>query len=319
MRVLVAGATGVMGRALLPQLKAAGHEAFGIGRSPESLLRLETMEVSSVRGDVLDANAMRRAVQETQPEAIVNLATAIPLRLKINPKDWELNDRIRVEGTTNLLRAAEEAGGIRLFIQESVGYICESQGDGWIDEGAPLSRSPFLHDTIRMEQLVQHSQVPATLLRFAALMSADSWHTQQSIAALRRGMLPILGDGAAFFSLIHAEDAAQAILRALASPQQAAGNTYNVVDDAPARMREVWPFVAHLLKAPAPRTVPPLLAKMVVGALTLDIFSASYRMSNARIKCELGFAPRYPTYRELWTQITGAVSGHDFAPSADLA
>lgn len=319
MRVLVVGATGVIGRALLLQLKAAGYEVFGLARSPEKLLAVDTLGAKAVRGDVLDANAMRRVVQEVQPEAIVNLATAIPLRLKINPKDWEQNDRLRTEGVTHLLAAAQETGGLRLFVQESVGYVCAPRGADWIDEDSPLATNEFVRATRRMEEIVQQSAVPTTLLRFGALMSADAWHTQQSVAALRRGLLPILGDGAPYLSLIHTEDAAQAILCALANPETAAtGKIYNVADDEPARMRDVFPFAARALQAPAPRQVPPFMAKMLVGALTIEIFSASYRMTNARIKRELGFTPRYPTYRETWTQIASTVAGREFAPTDDL-
>src|ERR1051326_3420034 len=182
MRVFVAGATGVLGRALLPQLKAAGHEVFGLARTPEKLLQVAGLGTVAMRGDVLDADAMRRLVRETQPEAIVNLATIIPLKLRINPKEWEPNDRVRVEGTANLLAAGQEVG-VRLFVQESVGYVCQSQGAGWIYEDAPRSTHPFLHATLQMEDMVQSSALPTVLLRLAALMSADSWHTQQSVAA----------------------------------------------------------------------------------------------------------------------------------------
>src|SRR5215468_7997401 len=99
MRVFVAGATGVLGRALLPELTAAGHEAVGLARSPEKLLTVDRMGAQAVRGDVLDAAGIRRLVEEARPDAIVNLATAIPLKLRLNPKDWEQNDRVRVEGT----------------------------------------------------------------------------------------------------------------------------------------------------------------------------------------------------------------------------
>src|SRR5690348_14609127 len=103
MRVFVAGATGVLGRALLPLLKAAGHQVFGLARTPEKLLQVSGQGTEAVRGDVLDAEAMRRLAREIQPEAMVNLATVIPLKLRIVPKDWEPNDRVRVEGATNLL------------------------------------------------------------------------------------------------------------------------------------------------------------------------------------------------------------------------
>src|SRR5579871_878376 len=110
MRVFVAGATGVLGRALTPLLLAAGHEMIGLARTPEKLLQLDRMGALTARGDVLDAPGIRTLVQNARPDAMVNLATSIPLKLRIDPKDWEHNDRIRVEGTSNLLAAGQEAG-----------------------------------------------------------------------------------------------------------------------------------------------------------------------------------------------------------------
>lgn len=302
MRVFVIGATGVLGRALLPPLVAAGHEVVGLAHSAEKLPRVENLGARPVCGDILDSEGMRRLVREIQPEGIVNLATAIPLKLRVDPKDWALNERIRLEGTANLLAAAQESE-IRLFVQESAGYIYEPGGDAWLTEETPPSSHPFRRHIAQMEAMIRDSGIPATLLRFGALNAADAWHTQQAISECKRGMLPIIGDGSAFMSQIHAEDAAQAICRALADPQATAGQTFNVVDNEPARMREVFPYIAQMLSAPPPRHVPPLLAKMLAGALTIEVFTASYRISSAKIRQALGFAPRFPTYRESWAAI----------------
>lgn len=318
MRIFVAGATGVLGRALLPRLIEAGYSVVGLARSPDKLIQVDRMGAIAVRADILDADGLMRLLQEQKPDAVLNLATAIPLRLKIDPKDWEQNDRIRSDGTRNLLRAAEEIGA-GLFVQESVGYVCSPQGNGWIDEDAPRSTHPFLRSTVAMEDQVRASRVPGVLLRFGALMSADSWHTQQSVAALKRGMLPIIGDGSAYLSMIHAEDAAQAIQRVLEAPNAAGGRTYNVVDNEPTPMRDVFPFAAQCLSAPTPKHVAPFLAKMLVGSLTLEILAASYRMTNATIKELLGFTPQYPSYRECWRQVVQAIAGKEFTPSDDLS
>jgi nucleoside-diphosphate-sugar epimerase len=318
MRVFVAGATGVLGKALLPALVSAGYEVYGLARTPEKLLMVEQMGARSVRGDVLNAPDLCRHIAAIQPECIVNLATAIPLRLRIQLKDWELNDRVRTEGTANLLTAARETS-LRLFVQESVGYVCAAQGAAWIEENAPLSNAPFVRATQEMEQKARVSGLPVTLLRLGALVSAESWHTQQSIAALRRGLLPILGAGDFYVSQIHADDAAQAIFCALAQPNRAAQQTYHVVDNEPVQMQEMLPYAAFCLNAPPPRKVPVFMAKMMVGALTVELFTASYRLSNAKIRHELGFAPRYPTYRESWSKIAQAVGSRDFTPSPDLS
>jgi nucleoside-diphosphate-sugar epimerase len=317
MHVLLVGTTGVLGRATVPRLIDAGHHVTGLARTPEKLLFVDRMGADAVRGDILDAEATRRLLVECRPDAVVNLATAIPLSLKIDAKEWELNDRIRTVGTLNLLRACE-AAGVALLVQESVGYVCEPRGAEWIMEDSARTAHPFLQATVEMEDIVRSAPVPSTLLRFGALMSADSWHTQQSIAALRRGMLPIVGKGDGYLSLIHAEDAALAIVRTVDRPEVAAGKTYNVVDDAPATMTEVFPFAAGALGAPMPKSVPPFLARMVVGSLTLDILTASYRMSNAKIRAELEFAPRFPTFQETWTQIAKALKIREIVVSPDV-
>lgn len=318
MRVLVAGATGVLGQALLAALNRAGHEPIGIARRPEGLLQIERIGAKSVRGDVLDGDAMRRIVSEIRPDAVVNLASAIPRKLRVNPKDWGPNDRLRTDGTANLLRAAEETG-LRLFVQQSVGYICPPQGDCWMTEDAALSSNPFLRAAVRMEEMVRDSPVVTVLLRYAALFSVDSWHTQQSIGVLRRGLLPIVGAGDAYLSAIHVEDAVQAIVRALDNADGARNQVFNVVDDDPARQRDFLTYAARLLKGPPPRQVPPMMAKMVVGSLTVDILGASYRMSNDKIKRMLGFAPAYPSYREWFARIVAEVGDRDFTPSDDLS
>lgn len=304
MRVFVAGATGVLGRAALPALLAAGHEVYGLARTPEALLAVNRMGAHAVRGDLLDAALLKMAVDEARPEAVVNLATVMPRSVKIVPQEWTQNDRVRMEGSANLQQAAQNHL-LRLFVQESVGYICSSQGAAWITEELPLTDHAFLRATRTMEAESQRSGLPTTLLRFAALADAHAWHIEQSIAMLKRGLLPIIGSGDAYMSMIHAQDAAQAIVCALEQPEQAAGQIFNVVDNAPAPMKEVWPFVARLLHAPTPKHVPPMLAKMAVGALTLEILGASYRMSNVKIRQTLGFIPRFPSYRETWTAISG--------------
>jgi nucleoside-diphosphate-sugar epimerase len=316
MRVFVAGATGVMGRTLLPRLAAAGHSVFGLARTSEKLVLVDRLGAHAVRGDVLDGAAMADLLERHRPEVVVNLATAIPLKLRIHPKEWEMNDRIRTEGTGNLLAAARRVDAA-LFVQESAGYTCNSRGDQWIDEDAPRSSHPFLRATLEMEDRVRATP-NGVLLRYGALTGADSWHIQQSVSAIRRGVMPIVGDGAPFVSMIHVEDAAQAVVRVLANPAAASGQTFNVVDNEPVRMRDIWPYAAKTLHAPPPKHVPTFMAKMVVGALTLEILTASYRMTNRKICDLLRFSPRYPSYRESWQQIARAVAGREFTPSEDL-
>lgn len=317
MHVFIAGASGILGRAVIPRLLRDGHRVTGLGRTPDKLLLIDRLGAAAVRGDILDTEALRALLVAARPDIVINLATAIPLRLKVEPRDWEPNDRIRVDGTLSLARGCE-AAGVSLLIQESVGYVCTSRGADWITEESPRSRHPFLKATVQMEDIVRSAKTPGTILRLGALMAPDSWHTQQSVAALRRGMLPIIGRGNAFLSMIHVDDAARAIVNVIALPDVAAGATYSVVDSAPAAMSEVFPYAARVLNAPEPKHVPALLAKLIVGSVTVDILTASYRMSNRKIREEISFEPEYPTYKETWKQIAQSLSDRNILVSEEL-
>jgi nucleoside-diphosphate-sugar epimerase len=303
MRVFVAGATGVIGRALLPRLISNGHAVVALCRAPSGLLLADKLGAVAVRGDVLDAPAVLRLFQEHRPEAVVNLATKIPLKLRVDPADWIENDRVRLEGARNLAAASREIGA-RILVQESVGYVCAPHADRWITETSPLTDHPFMQATIAMEKAVLDAGTPWTVLRFGAIMAADAWHTQQSIAGLRKGLLPIVGDGSAYMSLVHVQDAAHAIVRALDNPEAASGEVFNVADMSPAPMNEIFSFAARAVGAGQPKHVPAFLAKALVGALTVDLLLASYRMSSEKAAGFLGYAPAYPTHREIWSQVT---------------
>lgn len=318
MRVFIAGATGVLGRALLPALIAQGHVVIGMAHTPDKMKVVTQLGGLTLHGDILDAERLGRIITKVQPEAIINLVTKIPLKLRLNLDDWKENDRVRLQGTSNLLKAAGHAPNLKIFVQESMDQVCETQGDRWINENSPRSQHTFLRATIQMEDMVRAAKLPATLLRFSVVNAPDSWHTQQSVTAIKRGLLPIISDGNAFVSMIHVADAVQAIVCALQQPDVAAGQTFNVVDDAPSRMRDILPYAAQLLQAQPPRTVPSFMAKLIVGALTIDVLTQSHRMSNARIKQCLSFVPCFPTFRETWTDIVHTIGTRDFVASEDL-
>lgn len=319
MRIFLAGATGIIGRALIPALVSDGHEVYGLARTPDKMLTVAHQGGKPFRGDILDPESMRTAIHQVRPDIIINFATRIPLKLRVTQEHWKENDKIRTKGTGNLLAGIPPDLSLQLFIQASTDQVYAPAGDRWIDERSPLGTHPFLQATRKMEEMVLASRYPATLLRFSVLNDAGSWHTQQSITALRRGMLPIIGDGGAYISMIHLQDAVQAILCAVRQPQTAARHIFNVSDNNPVRMQDLFPYVARLMKAPTPRQVPQLMAKMVVGSLTIDVLTQSRRMSNAKIREQLAFTPQFPTYQEIWQQVLDAVGNREFKASDELS
>jgi nucleoside-diphosphate-sugar epimerase len=262
MRVLLAGATGVIGRQAVPVLAAAGHQVTGLARTPA---RLPDAEVVAV--DALDPTAVAGAVRSADPDVIVHMLTAIPD--PVDPRhlarDMALTNRLRTQGTANLLAAAK---GVRVIAQ-GVAYAYDPAGSSVKDEDAPLWRDPpaqFAPVVAALKE--QERRVTWTgglVLRLGHLygpgssFAPDGWFARR----LRAGRLPLIGDGTAVFSFIHAHDVATAILAAVEHP--AASGTLNVVDDQPTLVHDWLPEMAAMLGAPAPRHVPAWLARLLVG------------------------------------------------------
>lgn len=287
MKVVVAGATGVIGRRLVPQLAAAGHEVIQLSRSTGI--------------DLLDRDAARRAVQAAEPDAVVHMATAIPADL--NPKriarQFELTNRLRTEGTRNLLDAAADTD-VRRVITQGLAYAYEP-GRGLADEDAPLWARPpgqFAAILAALRELERRTlDAKGLVLRFGHLYgpesayAPDGWTTRQ----VRAGQFPIAGKGDSVFSFTHADDAASAVVAALASDDD---GILNIVDDTPVAVGEWLPGFAALLAAPAPRHVPAALVRLAAGGWGAAFMTELRGASNARAKATLNWQPGYPTWIE---------------------
>jgi len=296
MRVLVAGASGVVGRQVLPQLTIAGHEVTGFARSSGTVNGIETMAV-----DALDRAAVAAAVERAAPEAIIHLLTAIPPQ--IDPKridqDFAITNRLRTEGTAHLLDAARAAGVPRIIAQ-GLGYAYDPDGAGLADESAPLWRdpprtfAPVLAALQEMEAAVQGAH--GTVLRFGHLYGPGSSYAADGsfVRQVRARQVPIVGGGTATFSFTHSRDAAAAIVAALEAP---APGVFNIVDDDPAPMGEWLPVLADRLGAPAPRSVPTFLARAAVGAWGVAFMTQLRGADNTRAKQVLGWRPEVPSWR----------------------
>jgi nucleoside-diphosphate-sugar epimerase len=297
MRVFVAGASGAIGTRLVPQLIDRGHEVIGAARSPESAQRVRTLGAKPVLLDLLDARAVRKSVLASEPEAIVHQATALAdmSDLKHFDRTFAQTNRLRTQGTDALLAAAREAG-VRRFVAQSYaparyareGGPAKSEDDP-LDPSVPGARESFaalrhLDETV--------TEAGGIALRYGTFYGASN---DGLVEPVRKRQFPIVGDGAGVWSWIHLDDAAAATVLAL---ERGEAGVYNVVDDEPAPVREWLPVLAEVLGAKPPRRFPRWLARLFAGETVVMMATESRGALNAKAKRELGWEPRYPTWRQ---------------------
>lgn len=302
MNVFVAGATGVLGRRVVPLLAGAGHSVRGLSRSEENDAVIRRSGGEPVRADLFDRAGVTSGSAECH--AILHLATSIPLKSRPETRDWAENDRIRTEGTATLLEAAAR-NGCRLYLQQSVCLLYGDRGGDWVDEDTPVARDlpALLRSAVEMERLVCESAVRggprAVVLRFGSFYGHDSPQTASMFSAIGEGKFPVPGNGGVFWNLVNLDDAAAAVVRAV-DDRGADGPAaiYNVCDDEPVTIGELVGFIAGSMAAPPPRRMPAILARAALGAGLARALLASVRVSNRKAKDRLGWRPAYPTYRE---------------------
>jgi nucleoside-diphosphate-sugar epimerase len=295
MRILLAGATGAIGRQAVPVLAAAGHQVTGLARTPT---RLPDAEV--VAADALDPAAVQRAVLAAAPDVIVHMLTAIPD--PIDPRhlarDMAMTNRLRTQGTANLIRAAD---GARVIVQ-GVAYAYDPDGSPVKEEDAPLWRDPPTQFALVVAALRNMERRVAAagglVLRLGHLYGPGSGFAPDGglTRRLRAGRLPLIGDGASLFSFIHAHDVATAILAAVEHP--AARGVLNVVDDQPTLVHDWLPEMAAMLGAPAPRHVPAWLARLFVGGWGVAYMTGLAGAANAHARQQLDWKPTYSGWRD---------------------
>ncbi len=309
MRVLVAGATGVIGRVLVPKLIAAGHEVAGTTRFPERADALKALGAQPVVCDALEASAVRTAVAETRPEAVIHELTNLPPRL--DPRKYKTQlaatNRLRRDGTRNIVEAAR-AAGVQRFLAQSIAFAYDPSGDWVKGEDAPLALAspPPMDEAIgavaELERLVLDAG--GTVLRYGFFYGpgssfAPDGYTTELIRARR---FPIVGSGGGRWSFIHLEDAASATVAAL---EHGASGVYNVVDDDPAPVSEWLPVFASAVGAKAPRRVPAWLGRIVAGRVAVGGMTTQRGASNAKAKRELRWTPAYPSWRDGFSSALG--------------
>ena len=298
MRVFVAGASGAIGSRLVPQLIDRGHEVIGTFRSPGSAERVRALRAEPVALDLLDARAVRKAVLETEPEAIVHQATALAdVRFSRNlDRTFAQTNRLRTEGTDALLAAAREAGVRRFVAQSFASYRYAREGGPVKTEDDPLDPSPVA-TTRETNAAMRHLEEAVTdaggiALRYGGFYGAPN---DGLIEPVRKRQFPIVGNGGGFFSFVHLDDAAAATVLAL---EHDGAGIYNTVDDEPAPVRDWLPVLANALGAGPPRHFPRWLARLVAGEAAVVMGTEARGASNAKAKRELGWTLRYPSWRE---------------------
>jgi 2-alkyl-3-oxoalkanoate reductase len=304
-RVFLAGATGVIGRRLLPMLVAAGHEVTGTTRSEGKTQALREAGAEPVVVDALDSEALKAAVLAAKPDAVIHQLTSIPPR--IDPRklerDFAVNDRLRSRGTRDLVAAAQ-AAGVKRIVAQSIAFAYLPGPPGtlhtetevlYLDAPKVFKRSAqALHD---LECAVRGVQ--GTVLRYGYLYGPGSAFSAEGSSAedLRRRRFPIVGAGGGVWSFVHVDDAARATVAALGLEGNE-GHVYNVVDDDPAPVREWLPALAEAVGAPRPRRIPAPIARLAAGSYGVTLMTKAQGASNALIKKELGWKPQYASWRE---------------------
>jgi nucleoside-diphosphate-sugar epimerase len=322
MRVFVTGASGAIGRRLVSQLIDAGHDVIGTHNAPSSAELLRTLGATPVRLDLLDARAVRTAVLEHEPEAIVHEATALAdVRFARNMDEVTAKtSELRTRGTDALLAAAREAG-VQRFVAQSVASFSRYAREGGPvkTEDDPLDATPpkgFRQSAAAMAHLEEAvTDFGGIALRYGAFYGAANDGTVEPV---RKRQFPIVGDGGGIWSWIHLDDAAAATVLALNHDGPA---IYNIVDDDPAPVREWLPVLAHALGAKPPRRVPTWLARLLAGEAVTVMSTEARGASNAKAKRELGWRPRHPTWRTGFEAVYSAIAEAELArePALDLA
>jgi nucleoside-diphosphate-sugar epimerase len=302
-RVFVAGATGAVGRRLVPKLVIAGHEVTGMTRSESKSEDVRRAGARAVVADVFDVDALGAAMEVARPEVIVHELTALPDRIDFRKADtYAATNRIRTEGTRNLIEAARAAGARRLVCQ-SIAFAYRMDGEGLKTEEDPLlseaagAFGSAVSALREMEAMVLGSDgLDGLVLRYGFFYGPGTYYAANGTSTddVRRRRLPIVGKGSGVFSFVHVDDAADATVAAV---ERGAPGVYNVTDDEPAPMTEWVPVFAQAAGAKPPRRAPVWLARFVAGKDVSNFAVGLRGASNEKAKRELGWEPAHPSWR----------------------
>lgn len=305
MKVFVAGATGVMGRQLVPRLVAAGHEVVGTTRSESKRAALSELGATPVVADGLDADEIAVAVGEARPEVIIHQLTAIgSLDMRHFDRDFAQTNRLRTEGTDHLLSAGQAVGVRRFIAQSYTSWPYARTGGPVKSEEDPLDPTPAreMRESIAA---IRHLETAVTgadwtegiVLRYGAFYGPGTSLSAggEQLEMVRKRKYPVVGNGAGMWSFVHIADAAEATVAAV---ERGRRGIYNVVDDDPAPVAEWLPALANAIGAPKPWRVPRFVGRVVAGETAVVMMTEMRGASNAKAKRELDWTPGHPSWRE---------------------
>ena len=297
MRVFVAGGTGVLGRRLVPQLVARGHQVTATTTSAGKLGLLEQLGAEGVVMDGLDAAAVGEAVAAARPDAIVNQMTALSVahagkpNLRKADRFFATTNRLRSEGIDHLLAAAEATGVSHVVAQGHASMNGVRKG-GWVKtEEDPLEVLEGTKAINHLEDVVV--EAGGAVLRYGGFYGPGA--NDDQVELVRKRLFPLVGGGTGYVSWVHVDDAASATVLAV---EQKATGVFNIVDDEPAPVSEWLPYLAECAGAKPPRRVPAWLARLLAGEMAVGMMTEGRGFSNAKAKRELGWELRYPSWRQ---------------------
>ena len=307
MHIFLTGATGVVGRRLIPMLVERGHRVTAAVRAADRARVVEPLGARAAVVDLFDEAAVRRAIDGH--DTVVNLATHIPATTRmLLPGAWRENSRIRRDGSRIVADAVLATGATR-FLQESFALVYPDSGDRWVDERVPIS--PVGHtrtvvDAERSAARVSEAGRTGIVLRFAGFYGPDAM-LRDMIAMMRKGWSPLPGRPDAWFSSLSQHDAAAAVIAALGAPP----GTYNVVDDRPMPRAEFVASLAQALRVPEPRPLPAWTTSLMGSAGS--VIARSLRLSNAKFRSATGWTPRFPSAADGWEWVLDELAEKELA------
>ena len=305
MRIFVAGATGAMGKQLVPRLVTAGHQVTGMTRTEAKQNALRALGAEPVIADALDPEQVADAVALAQPDVIIHQLTAIAtLDLRHFDRDFALTNRLRTEGTDHLLSAGRAVGVERFIAQSYTSWPYARTGGAVKREDDPLDPTPA-REMRESLAAIRHLEAAVTgadwtegiVLRYGGFYGPGTSMSPggEQLEMIRKRKFPVVGNGQGMWSFVHIADAAEATVLAVEHGQR---GIYNVVDDEPAPVAEWLPAMAESIGAPRPWHVPRFVGRLLAGEAGAVMMTETRGASNAKAKRDLGWEPRHPSWRE---------------------